>query len=190
MPYRLRRSEMDVALECGEIDARAVFAETLITRNAECIQKKLVDLHAIVEVPKRNKPTAFTRLSELETFITSDKEHKLVTMYRTFSLGGDSPYIFPPGTRKSAGVNSSRGDEDDPQFHREFKKFSGFEASPIMLEEMEKAIRELPRDKIKRRSNCSKSLPAPTRCRRADVATKHNESGFTQRRGHGGEISR
>jgi hypothetical protein len=35
----------------------------------------------------------------------------------------------------------------DPEFHREFKKLSGFEASPLMPEEQDKAIRELPRDR-------------------------------------------
>ena len=35
----------------------------------------------------------------------------------------------------------------DPDFHREFKKLSGFEASPLMPEEQDKAIRELPRDR-------------------------------------------
>jgi tripartite-type tricarboxylate transporter receptor subunit TctC len=35
----------------------------------------------------------------------------------------------------------------DPDFHREFKKLSGFDASPLMPEEQDKAIRELPRDR-------------------------------------------
>ena len=35
----------------------------------------------------------------------------------------------------------------DPDFHRDFKKLSGFDASPLMPEEQDKAIRELPRDR-------------------------------------------
>ena len=36
---------------------------------------------------------------------------------------------------------------NDPEFHRDFKKLSGFDASPLMPEEQEKVIRELPRDR-------------------------------------------
>jgi tripartite-type tricarboxylate transporter receptor subunit TctC len=141
--------EMDVALARGEIDARAASSETLTTRNAEWIEKKLVDLHAIVEVPKGNKPTGLARLPEMDDFTASDKERKLVTMYRTFRLVG-TPYVFPPGTPKAQVQiirDAMRKAYQDPEFHKEFKKLSGFEASPIMPEEMEKAIRDLPRDR-------------------------------------------
>ena len=141
--------EMDIALERGEIDARAASSETLTTRNAKWIEKKQVDLHAIVEVPKGNRPAAFARLPELEEFAASDRERKLVTMYRTFRLVG-TPYIFPPGAPKAQVQiirDAMRKAYQDPEFHKEFKKLSGFEASPIMPEEMEKVIRELPRDK-------------------------------------------
>jgi tripartite-type tricarboxylate transporter receptor subunit TctC len=141
--------EMDVALMRGEIDARAASSETLTVRNVEWIEKKLVDLHAIVEVPKGNKPAAFARLPELETFAASDRERQLVTMYRTFRLVG-TPYILPPGTPKAQVQilrEAMRKAYQDPEFHKEFKKITGFDASPIMPEEMEKAIRELPRDK-------------------------------------------
>lgn len=32
------------------------------------------------------------------------------------------------------------------QFHREYKKLTGEEPDPLMREEMEKAVREIPRD--------------------------------------------
>jgi tripartite-type tricarboxylate transporter receptor subunit TctC len=141
--------EMDVALARGEIDARAASSETLTTRNAEWIEKKLVDLHAIVEGPKGNKPVDFARLPELEDFTKSEKERKLVAMYRTFRLVG-TPYVFPPGTPRAQVQiirDAMRKAYQDAEFHKEFKKLSGFEASPIMPEEMEKAIRDLPRDR-------------------------------------------
>ncbi len=141
--------EMDIALMRGEIDARAASSETLTVRNTEWLEKKLVDLHAIVEVPKGNKPAAFAHLPELETFATSERERKLVTMYRTFRLVG-TPYIFPPGTPKAQVQiirEAMRKAYQDPEFHKDFKKITGFEASPIMPEDMEKVIRELPRDK-------------------------------------------
>jgi len=34
----------------------------------------------------------------------------------------------------------------DPDFHREYKKVSGDDATPLLPEELEKVIRELPRD--------------------------------------------
>jgi hypothetical protein len=141
--------EMDIALMRGEIDARAASSETLTVRNTEWIEKKLVDLHAIVEVPKGDKPAAFARLPELETFATSERERKLVSMYRTFRLVG-TPYIVPPGTPKAQVQilrDAMRKAYQDPDFHKEFKKLTGFDASPIVPEEMEKAIRELPREK-------------------------------------------
>jgi tripartite-type tricarboxylate transporter receptor subunit TctC len=141
--------EMDIALERGEIDARAASSETLTTRNAKWIEKKQVDLHAIVEVPKGNKPAVFAQLPELESFAKTEQERKLVTMYRTFRLVG-TPYILPPGTPKAQVQilrEAMKKAYQDPEFHKEFKKLSGFDASPIMPEEMEKAIRELPRDR-------------------------------------------
>ena len=140
---------MDIALERGEIDARATSSESLSARNAGWLEKKLIDLHAIVEVPKGNRPPAFARLPELESRATSERERKLVTMYRTIRVAG-TPYLFPPGTPKGQ-VQIIREAMwkayQDPEFHKEFKKLSGFEASSIMPEEMEKAIRELPRDR-------------------------------------------
>jgi tripartite-type tricarboxylate transporter receptor subunit TctC len=141
--------EIDIALERGEIDARAASSETLTTRNAKWIEKKQVDLHAIVEVPKGNRPAEFARLAELEEFASTERERKLVTMYRTFRLVG-TPYVLPPGTSKAQVEilrDAMRKAYQDPGFHKDFKKLTGFEASPIMPEELEKAIRELPRDR-------------------------------------------
>ena len=36
---------------------------------------------------------------------------------------------------------------NDPEFYAEFKKFVGEEPTPLMPEEFEKAIRDLPRDR-------------------------------------------
>jgi hypothetical protein len=35
----------------------------------------------------------------------------------------------------------------DPEFHAEFKKLVGEEPTPLIAEELEKAIRDLPRDR-------------------------------------------
>jgi tripartite-type tricarboxylate transporter receptor subunit TctC len=142
--------EIDIALARGELDGRANAAETLAQRNSEEIKKGLLDLHALVEIPKgSNRPDGFERLPEIEAFAKSDTERKLLTMYRAFRLVG-TPYILAPGTPKlqvQILQEAMRKAFKDPDFHREFKKLSGFDASPLMPEEQEKAIRELPRDR-------------------------------------------
>ena len=91
--------EIDIALARGELDGRANAAETLAQRNAEEIKKGLLDLHALVEIPKGKRLDGFERLPEIESFAKSDTERKLLTMYRAFRLVG-TPYILAPGTPK------------------------------------------------------------------------------------------
>jgi tripartite-type tricarboxylate transporter receptor subunit TctC len=140
--------EVDLALMRGEIDARATSLETFAQRNSDWFEKGLVDLQAVVEIPKGNRPAQFARLPELEDFVKSDKDRKLLTLYRAFRLVG-TPYILPPGTPKAQVQvlqDAMRKAFKDPGFHRDFKKLAGFEVTPLMPEEQEKAIRDLPRD--------------------------------------------
>jgi hypothetical protein len=100
------------------------------------------------EIPKGAKAARFERLPELENFVGSDKERKLLMMYRAFRLVG-TPYVLPPGTPKPQVQilqEAMRKAYRDPGFHKEFKKLTGFDASPLMPEEQEKVIRQLPRD--------------------------------------------
>jgi len=120
----------------------------LLTRNADLIAKKVIDIHAIMEVPKGLKQQGFDRLPEIEDFAKSDKEHKLLAMIRTFRQIG-TPSILPPGTppeqvkilRQAMAKMYS-----DPEFHKEYKKLVGEEPTPILGEDMERSIKELPRD--------------------------------------------
>ncbi len=131
------------------MDGRANALETLGQRNAEEMKKGLLDLHALVEIPKGNRPDGFARLAEIESFAKSETERKLLAMYRAFRLVG-TPYILAPGTPKLQVrilQEAFRKALKDPDFHREFKKLSGFDASPLMPDEQERAIRELPRDR-------------------------------------------
>jgi hypothetical protein len=141
--------EIDIALERRELDGRANALETLTTRNADEMKKGLLDLHAIVEIPKGTRPDGFGRLPEVESFAKTERERKLLAMYRAFRLVG-TPYVLAPGTPKAQVQilqDAFRKALQDPEFHREFKKLSGFEASPLLPEEQDKAIRELPRDR-------------------------------------------
>jgi len=141
--------EIDIAMTRGELDGRANALETLGQRNAEEMEKGLLDLHALVEIPKGNRPAGFASVPEIEGFAKSDLERKLLMMYRAFRLVG-TPYILAPGTPKlqvQILQEAMRKTLKDPDFHREFKKLSGFDASPLMPEEQEKAVRELARDR-------------------------------------------
>ena len=141
--------EIDIALARRELDGRANALETLTQRNAEEMKKGLFDLHALVEIPRGKRPDGFAQLPEIESFVKSEAERKLLAMYRAFRLVG-TPYVLAPGTPKAQVQilqEAFRKALQDPDFHREFKKLSGFEASPLLPEEQDKAIRELPRDR-------------------------------------------
>jgi hypothetical protein len=77
----------------------------------------------------------------------SDLERKVLAMYRAFRQVG-TPYVFRRELPSRVQIlqNAMRRALNDPDFHRDFKKLSGFDASPLMPEEQEKVVRELPRD--------------------------------------------
>lgn len=140
-------TELDLALMQGEVDARAQTAAWLLHRNPQWLEKGLVNLHAILEIPKGEKHPRFAHLPELETFAKSDKERQILALFRAFRLAG-SPYILPPGTPKERVEilqEAIKKAFKDPEFHKEFKKFTGDVPTPLMPETMEKYIRELPR---------------------------------------------
>jgi tripartite-type tricarboxylate transporter receptor subunit TctC len=158
--------ELDVALARGEIDARINNADTTLTRNVELLKTGAVVPHVIMEVPKGLKHHHFSNLPEIESFAKSERERKLLQMVRVFRQFG-TPSILPPGTPKEqveilkvAMVKTFT----DPEFPAEYKKFTGDEATPLMPDEMEKALKELPRDPetvaLFKKLNAAGPLPA------------------------------
>lgn len=142
--------ELDVAMTRGELDARANIPDTLVQRTPEFLEKDLVHLHAIIQIPKEERHThpAFSKLPELESFAKSDKERKILTMFRTLRLVG-SPYILPPGTpQEPVDIlrDAMRKTFNDPAFLKDFKKLVGDDATPLTPEAQEKAIKEIPKD--------------------------------------------
>lgn len=141
-------NEVDLALMRGEVDARAQTAAWLLHTNREWLEKGVVNLHAILEIPKGEKHPHFGHLPELESFARSEKEKKIVQMFRAFRLAG-SPYILPPGTPKDRVEvlqEAMRRTFKDPQFRTEFRKLTGDDPSPLMPEAHEKVVKEAPRD--------------------------------------------
>ena len=140
--------ELDVALLNGELDATPGVASSVVKQNPEFLEKGLVDFHAIVEIPRGDKHPRFAQLPELDSFVKSDKERKLLALHRTFRLAG-SPFILPPGTPKDRADilrEAMRKIYADKEFLVEYLKLTGEEASPLLPDANDKAIKELPRD--------------------------------------------
>jgi tripartite-type tricarboxylate transporter receptor subunit TctC len=140
--------ELDTALLRGEVDARANTATSVWQRNPDWVEKGLMDFHAILEVPKGLKHDRFGYLPEIESFAKSEKEIRLIALSRTLRLTG-SPYVLPPGTPKDRIEiiqEAMRKTFKDPEFHREYRKIVGDEATPMTPEVLTKAIQETPRD--------------------------------------------
>ena len=141
-------AELDTALARGEIDARINNADTVLQRNNEMLKSGGILPHVIMEVPKGLKHHHFTNLPEIESFAKAERDRKLLNMVRVFRQFG-TPSVFPPGTPKeqveilkTAMVKIFT----DPTFPAEYKKFTGDDATPLMPDDMEKALKELPRD--------------------------------------------
>jgi tripartite-type tricarboxylate transporter receptor subunit TctC len=140
--------EVDAALIRGELDARANLATSALRRNPEWLEKGLMDFHAIMDVPKGSKHSRLGHLPEIESFVRSEREKKLLDMWRVFRLVG-SPYVLPPGTPKERVdtlQEAMRKALRDPEFQWEFQKLVGDEVEPLMPEELTKTIRDVPRD--------------------------------------------
>ena len=140
--------EVDAALMRGELDARANNAASVLRRNPEWLDKGVMNFHAILEVPKGTRHPKLGHLPEVETFAKTERERRLLTMWRTFRLVG-SPYVLPPGTPKDridVLQEAFRKALKDQEFHREFLKLVGEDAEPLMPEELTQAIRDMPRE--------------------------------------------
>ena len=140
-------TELDLALMQGEVDARVQTAAWLVHRNADWLEKRLVDVHIGIEIPKGERHPRFAHLPELESFAKSEKERQILALFRAIRLAG-SPYVLPPGTPKELVEilqEAIRKSFKDPEFHKEFKKLTGDVPTPLMPEPMAKYIREIPR---------------------------------------------
>jgi tripartite-type tricarboxylate transporter receptor subunit TctC len=140
--------EVDHALMRGEVDARAQIADSVLTRNPELIEKGLVHFHAIMEIPKGDRHPRFAHLPEIETFAKDERDRKLVDLFRSFrGIGG--AFILPPDTPKdrfeilTQAMNKVFEDRD---FHKEFKKLTGDDPSPLTGERLQMLIKKIPRE--------------------------------------------
>ena len=136
---------MDIALERGEIDARAVAVDTVSMSEG---YKKLVDFHAILEIPKGHRPRQFAHLPEIEAFVRSEIESQVLIMSRVFWGVGTLIYLPPSTPEKLVEIlrQAFRSAYEDRQFHEQYKKLLGVPPTPLMPEDQQKLVAELPRD--------------------------------------------
>jgi tripartite-type tricarboxylate transporter receptor subunit TctC len=140
--------EIDVALAQREADSRVSTGDSLIRRNRDWLDKGLVDVHASIEIPKGERHPRFAQVPELGSFAKSDRERKMVEMFRAFRIAGQN-FFLPPGVprdRVQILADAMRKTLSDPEFLKEYQKLSGEAASPLAAEALEKVIKELPRD--------------------------------------------
>jgi tripartite-type tricarboxylate transporter receptor subunit TctC len=140
--------ERDAALLRGEIDAMAATDEGLVTRKADWLEKGLIDLHLIYAIPRESKHPRFSYLPEIDGFAKTERERKILTVFRNFSLTG-SPFILPPAMPKERVETikeALRKSFKDADFFKEYRKLTGEDPTPLMPEVNEKVVRELPRD--------------------------------------------
>jgi tripartite-type tricarboxylate transporter receptor subunit TctC len=140
--------EIDIALQRGEIDARANSADTVATRSRDALEKGAVNIHATITIPRGKFHPRFANVPELDTFAKNNSERQLVQLFRSF-LYLRWPYVLPPATPpelvkilRSATAKAFK----DPEFPKEFRKLMGADPSPLTGEEMDRALKELPRD--------------------------------------------
>jgi tripartite-type tricarboxylate transporter receptor subunit TctC len=140
--------EVDLALLRSEVDARSSLIASIVQRTPEWVDKSLVDFHAVLETPKGNRHPRFAHLPELETFAKSDRERKALALQRAIRLGG-SAIVLPPNTprdRVEILQAAMRQAFNDPAFAPAFRKFVGEDPTPLMPEELQKAMLEVPRE--------------------------------------------
>lgn len=140
--------EVDVALMNGEVDARANSAVSALRRNPEWLDKKIMNFHAIMEIPKGIKHPRLGNLPEIESFAKTDKEKKVMAVWRAFR-GVGSPYILPPGTPKDRVEIIEAAMQrifKDPEFPPYFRKLVNDDPSPLGAADLARVIKEMPRD--------------------------------------------
>jgi hypothetical protein len=98
--------------------------------------------------PKGHRPSQFAHLPEIESFVRSGIESRLIAMARTFWGVGTLKYLPPSTPNKLAEIlrQAVRDTFKDRQFHEQYKKVIGVYPTPLMGEEQQKLVASLPRD--------------------------------------------
>jgi len=140
--------EVDVALAQGEVDARSNSTAEVVRRDPDVFKKGNVDFIAVLKIPREDKEPDFDHVRELDTFVKSERERRFLELTRATRMVG-TPYLLPPGTpRELVQIlrDAMKKTFQDPEFHKEFKKLTRDDPSPMMPETQAEVIRKVPRD--------------------------------------------
>jgi hypothetical protein len=74
--------ELDLVIDRGEIDARGNIVDTTIQRNPHWFEKDLIDLHAVLDIPRgiNHAHPRFAKLPDIESFAKSRREQRLIEL--------------------------------------------------------------------------------------------------------------
>jgi hypothetical protein len=140
--------EVDVALARGEVDARSNSTAEVVRRDPDVFKKGNVDFIAVLKIPREDKEPNFDHVRELDTFAKSERERRFLALTRaTRSVG--TPYLLSPATPKELVEilrEAMKKTFQDPEFHKEFKKLTRDDPSPMMPETQAEVITKVPRD--------------------------------------------
>jgi hypothetical protein len=163
-------ADLDVAFASNEVDARVASTGT-VTQN-ELLTKNLADFHLAIEVPRGYKDPRFAhlRLPDITSFAKSEKERKLLLMMEGFRVVG-TILMAPPATPKDR-VDILKEAVARPTATR--YSLPNIKNSPAAMTRPRSTPTIRPRSSAtsrvtRRSSSCSKNLPAPRPCRRADA---------------------
>ena len=139
--------ESDIAVMSGEIDARDTAISQLVESRPDWVEKNLMHFHAVFEVPKgQGHPhPRFAQLPEFSNFAKSERERKLVELYRA-TQSVSHPIVLPPGTPKERVQilqEAVRKAFEDPQFYKEYEKLTGEEPRPLTPEAIKEQIKDM-----------------------------------------------
>jgi tripartite-type tricarboxylate transporter receptor subunit TctC len=143
-------AEIDVAIDQGELDARANSADAVIQRTPHFITDGLVHFHGVVEVPFGFRPNhpALARLPALQDFAAVEREKRVVQMYVSF-MQFLQAFVLPPNTppeRVKILKDAFAKVWQDKEFHENWRTMTKGEPSPLMPEELEAMVKAIPRE--------------------------------------------
>ncbi|MPZ76807.1 MAG: hypothetical protein GEU77_09795 [Deltaproteobacteria bacterium] len=137
--------ELNIAMERGEVDARTTSNIDDLFRDG-LVEKS--NFHAMIMNPKGRTDPRFPKLPDLLALTNNKKVGQVVDLFRAFQYPR-WPIHLPPGTPNEQvqilreALNKTW---KDPEFKQTFTKLMGREPTPLTGEEVETAVRELPRD--------------------------------------------
>lgn len=140
--------EVDVALMNRELDGRANSPTSALRRNPDWLDKGIMNWHAILEAPRGKKFSRLKHLPEIQEFVKTKREEKLLTLWRNMR-GVGSPYVLPPGTPDNV-VTMVRTAIDkmfaDPEFPEYYSKLTEEPVSPLNADELMKVVNGIDRN--------------------------------------------